>query len=100
MARHAGNIEVESVAQRVKRTFIAVGSTALVVLGILPIAINIIVEELGGHLPAGLTVWLGGAAVVVTAVSTGITRIMAIPAVNSWLASFNAASVPKAELPE
>lgn len=100
MARHAGKIEVESPGQRVKRTFLAVGSVALVLLGVLPSIINIVVEEVGGHLPEGLVLWLGGAAVVVTAAATAVTRIMAIPVVNGWLAKLNAASVPKEQLPE
>ena len=84
MAKHA-KVEAEGIGARVKRTFLAVGATALVVLGIIPEAITIVVNEVGGHLPDGLRLWLLGAAVVVTGVATAVTRIMAIPAVNGWL---------------
>lgn len=94
MARHA-RVEVSDVKDRVKRTFLAVFTTSLVVLGVIPQAIQAIVESLGGHLPPGLTAWLLSAAVVVTGVATAVTRIMAIPAVNGWLTSIGFGSQPK-----
>lgn len=94
MAKHA-KVKVESIGARVKRTALAVGAAALVVLGVVPEAITIIVNEVGGHMPDGLRLWLLGAAVVVTGVATAVTRIMAIPAVNGWLVSIGFGTVPK-----
>lgn len=94
MAKHA-KVAVDSVGARVKRTFLAVGTTALVVLGVLPTVIDIVLEETGAHMPEGLNVWLAGAAVVITGVATAITRIMAIPAVNGWLTGIGFGSEPK-----
>lgn len=92
--KHA-KVQVESVKERVKRTFLAVATTSLVVLGVLPTILEVIVDELGMHMPDGLRLWLLGAAVVVTGVATAVTRIMAIPAVNGWLVSIGFGSVPK-----
>lgn len=87
-------MSVDSVAARVKRTFLAVGSAALVVLYLIPTVIEIISDELGDQLPEGLNVWLAGAAVAVTGVATVVTRIMAIPAVNGWLTKIGFGSQP------
>ena len=97
MAKHA-KVAVDSVGARVKRTFLAVATTALVILGVLPTIIEVIVEELGVHMPDGLRLWLLGAAVVVTGVATAVTRIMAIPAVNGWLTSIGFGAQPKSSV--
>ena len=97
MAKHA-KVAVDSVGARVKRTFLAVATTSLVVLGVLPTVIEVVVDELGAHMPDGLRLWLLGAAVVVTAVATAVTRIMAIPAVNGWLTSIGFGSQPKSSI--
>ena len=88
-------VPVDGVAARVKRTFLAVASAALVVLWVLPTVLEIVAEELGDQLPEGLNLWLAGAAVAVTGVATAVTRIMAIPAVNGWLTRIGFGSQPK-----
>lgn len=94
MSKHA-KVPVDGVAPRVKRTFLATATTSLIVLGVLPLVLDIVAEELGTYLPPGLNAWLAGAAVVVTGVTTAVTRIMAIPAVNGWLSSIGFGSDPK-----
>lgn len=67
------------------RTAIQVGIPAFVsLLGILPLIIQAIVDGFGQHLPPALYSWLLAAAVVITAASATIARIMAIPAVIAW----------------
>ena len=93
MAKHG--IAVADIKGRARRTFLAVATTTLVVLGIIPSILEVVVDELGAHLPEGLRLWLLGAAVVVTGVTTAATRIMAIPAVNGWLTSIGFGAQPK-----
>ena len=78
------------------RTAVQVGIPALITLvGVLPVIIQIILDELGEVMPDGVRVWLLGAAVVLTAVATAIARIMAVPAVNAWLTSIGLGAAPK-----
>jgi len=51
---------------------------------ILPPILQTIVDGFGQHLPAGLTLWLAGAAATITAASATIARISAIPGVIEW----------------
>jgi hypothetical protein len=64
------------------RTIVQVGIPAMLAL---PFIIDVIVEELGGVLPPGVTAWLVVAGGVVTAVSAAIARIMALPQVELLL---------------
>ena len=50
-----------------------------------PPILTILAEDLGTHLPPGVTAWLLGAAAVITAVSGAVARIMALPRVNEAL---------------
>ncbi|WP_427870530.1 hypothetical protein [Leucobacter luti] len=86
MARHAIVPAPEYPAKRTLRTGLAVAIPAVIALvGVLPEILQIVVDELGGHLPDGIRLWLLGAAAVLTAVAMAVTRIMAIPIVNDWL---------------
>lgn len=69
------------------RTIVQVGVPAFVALVlVLPLILQAIVEELGAVLPPSLTAWLVSAAAAITALAGAVARIMAIPAVNAWLA--------------
>lgn len=71
------------------RTVWAVGLPAFgLVLFVGPMVLQILAEELGAVVPAGVTAWLLAAAGVLTALAGAVTRIMALPGVNSWLARF------------
>lgn len=86
-----------NVAERVKRTAVQVGVSALVFLVVvLPPMIEIVDAELGEHLPAGFRLWMLGAAAFLTALSAAVTRIMAIPVVNDWLSRYTSfGTVPR-----
>lgn len=71
------------------RTAVAVGIPAFLgLLVIVPEIIQVIVDGFGQHLPEGLRLWLAGAALVITAASATITRIMAIPGVIEWTRAY------------
>jgi len=57
-------------------------------LVIVPLILQEIVAGFGQHLPEGIRLWLGGAAVVITALAATITRIMAIPGVIEWTRAY------------
>lgn len=60
------------------RTALQVGPLmVLTLVGVLPEIIQITVDGFGRHLPDGFRVWLLGAAVVLTAASSTIAKIMA-----------------------
>ena len=60
------------------RTALQVGPlAALALVGVLPEIIQITIDGFGQHLPEGFRVWLLGAAVMLTAASATIAKIMA-----------------------
>jgi hypothetical protein len=61
---------------------------ALGLLVLVPAIINVFLETVGTHLPGEVYAWLAGAAVVVTAVSTAIARVQAMPGVIAWTARY------------
>lgn len=78
------------------RTALQVGIPALITLvGVLPLIIQVILDELGEQMPDGLRLWLLGAAALLTAVAAALARIMAIPAVNAWLTALGLGATPK-----
>ncbi|MFZ4843963.1 hypothetical protein [Mycetocola saprophilus] len=89
MARHAAETpsgEIWFKNQRALRTALAVGIPALIgLVAILPEIIQAVLAEAGEALPAGLRLWLAGAAALITTVAATISRVMAIPAVDEWL---------------
>ena len=75
--------------KRTLRTALAVViSTVLLIAMLLPEILNILLEEMGEVLPPHIRLWLVGFALATTAFATAITRIMAIPIVNSLLSRF------------
>lgn len=97
MADHeAKKISVQEIwyqGQRVLRTLVQVGIPAFITFAaVLPTIINAV----GLPLDSGVYLWLIGAAAIVTAVAGALSRIMAIPAVNTWLTKIGIGSVPKA----
>lgn len=99
MADHSAKTELDVQdiwfkTQRVLRTAVQVGIPAFITFaGVLPLIVNAI----GLPVDGALYLWLVGAAGVVTALAAGLSRVMAIPAVNSWLTHIGLGSVPKAE---
>ncbi|ASN20716.1 hypothetical protein [Arthrobacter sp. YN] len=57
----------------------------LLVVTVGPTVLNILAEELGAVLPAGIIAWLLGAAGVLAALAGAFARIAAIPRVNELL---------------
>jgi hypothetical protein len=83
----------------VLRSLVQIGIPSFIgLVVVVPLIIQIVLEELGEHMPDSLRLWLVGAATVITGVGVALTRIMAIPAVNSWLARFGLAATPKKEI--
>lgn len=58
------------------------------------VVLPMIIEALGLPVDSELRLWLLAVAAGVTAVATGIARVMAIPAVNAWLIKIGLGSVP------
>lgn len=79
------------------RTALAVGIPAILLL---PTIIQTIVDELGPNLPPRFTAWLLAAGVIITAVATTITRILAIPQVELLLRRLPAAAFAAQPLPK
>ena len=68
------------------RTFLQVLVPAvLLVLAVGPEVLQILAEQLKGHVPDGLLSWLFGAAGLLAALAGAAARIMAIPRVNELL---------------
>jgi hypothetical protein len=96
MADHAApEIAVDDIwfkSKRVLRTLVQTGIPSfLVFAGVLPQ----IIAALGLPVDSAVYLWLLAAAGIVTAVATGLARVMAIPAVNVWLTHIGLGSVPK-----
>lgn len=90
VAKHALVEAPVDAGRRTARTSAAVGLVSIVLLvGALPEVLQVVIDELGGHMPDGVRLWLLGAAAVVTAATAAVTRIMAIPVVNDWLSRWS-----------
>jgi hypothetical protein len=79
-------------AQRVLRTAVQVGIPAFLTFALV---LPMIIDALGLPVDSELRAWLLGLAAGVTAVAAGLSRVMAIPAVNQWLTKIGLGSVPK-----
>ena len=83
----------------------AVLRTALAVvlaLGIVvPLAVEVILDEWAksAPVPEGARAWLLGSSAAIVAVSSALTRIMAIPTVNEWLGRVGMGATPPATPP-
>lgn len=86
-------------AQRVLRTAVATLISALTAWAAFVVIWPDVAAQLATILPESWVAWLVGAVAVITAVASAISRIMAIPAVNSWLTKWlNLGSAPKSAL--
>lgn len=78
------------------RTYVQTFLGTVLTLGVvLPIAVQIVGEELGKVIPESWVLWLVGASGVIAAVAKGLSRIMAIPAVDRWLKNLGLSSTPE-----
>lgn len=78
--------------KRVLRTIVQVGiPTFLAVALVIPQ----IIEALGLPVDSEIRLWLVAVAGGITAVAAALTRVMAIPAVNTWLTHIGLGSVPR-----
>lgn len=97
MADHEATTWVQDIwfkRQRVLRTLVQVGIPSFLTFALV---LPQIIGALGLPVDSGLYLWLVGAAGAVTAVAAGLSRVMAIPAVNAWLVKIGLGSVPKSE---
>jgi len=78
--------------QRVLRTIVAVGIPVFLSFALV---LPLVIEALGLPVSSALYGWLVGFAATTTAVAGAITRVMAVPAVNSWLMRIGLGSVPR-----
>ena len=78
------------------RTIVQVGIPTVIALGIvIPQIIDAILAGFGESLPPEATAWFLGVAAAVTATAGVITRIMALPLVNEFLAKLGLGATPK-----
>lgn len=85
-------------AQRVIRTVVQVVVSAAVTVALAVISVAAfapdVLDALADVLPETWAAWLGGAVAFLVALAGALSRIMAIPAVNAWLAKIGLGSVP------
>lgn len=81
--------------QRVLRTIVQVGIPAFLAFALV---VPQIIDALGLPVDSELRLWLVGVAGIVTAVAAALTRVMAIPTVNTWLTKIGLGSVPKSAI--
>jgi hypothetical protein len=85
--------------QRVLRTAV---STLIAALSVWAVFVTIwpdVMAQLATILPASWVAWLAGAVVSISAVAMALTKIMALPKVNTWLTKWlNLGSVPKSKI--
>ena len=91
MADHATTTQQRYPWRAVARTVLAV----LIGVGIVvPVAVTIILSQFDVYLPGAAKVWLVGASAFTIALSGAATRILAIPAVDTWLKKLGLSSSP------
>lgn len=79
--------QIYDTARRVVRTVIQSVPGVLVIAALYPSVVNAI----GIPKDSNLGLWLAGSVVVVGGVAAAITRVMAIPGINAWLAKIRLA---------
>lgn len=82
-------------AQRVLRTIAQVILAFLSAWAVVAVIAPQVLNELAAILPGPWVAWLAGVIAFVTAIAGTLSRIMAIPAVNSWLTKLGLGSAPK-----
>ena len=71
------------------RTAVQTGIGAFLgLLVIMPLVIQSVLDGIGETFPEGLRIRLAGFAVIITAISATITRVMAIPGVIEWTRAY------------
>lgn len=93
-SKHLAVPDIVNKGQRVLRTIVQVGIPAF--LGF-ALVLPQIIDAAGLPVDSDLRLWLVAAAAAVTAIAGGLSRVMAIPAVNKWLTSVGLGSVPKVQ---
>lgn len=94
MSKHLAVQDIWFKGQRVLRTIVQVGIPAFLTFAVV---LPQIIQALGLPVDSGVYGWLLAAAGFVTAIAGGLSRVMAIPAVNQWLTSIGLGSVPKGQ---
>ena len=87
-------------SKRVLRTVVQVVLGAAGVLATVALVAPQVLTAIADVVPGPVLAWLVGAVAFLAAISAAVTRVMAIPAVNLWLANFGVASAPAAKLKE
>ncbi|MDJ0321815.1 hypothetical protein [Pseudarthrobacter sp. PS3-L1] len=91
MADHRAEVSTQATypGRAVVRTIVQVGLPAFIgLLLILPPIIQTVLDGFGRHLPTEVYAYLAGAAVVITAVSATLARVMAVPGVIEWTRTY------------
>ena len=81
------------------RAMLRTALAVVLALGIVvPLAVEVILDEWAkaAPVPEGARAWLLGASAAIVAVSSALTRIMAIPTVNDWLGKVGMGATPPA----
>jgi hypothetical protein len=95
MSKHTLDVpDIVNKGQRVLRTIIQVGIPAFLAIAVV---LPQIIQALGLPVDSAVYLWLIGFAGAVTAVAGALARVMAIPAVDTWLTSIGLGSVKKSE---
>ncbi len=84
------------------RAMLRTALAVVLALGIVvPLAVEVILDEWAkaAPVPEGARAWLLGASAAIVAVSSALTRIMAIPTVNEWLSKVGMGATPKTPPP-
>ena len=79
------------------RAMLRTALAVVLALGIVvPLAVEVILDEWAkaAPVPEGARAWLLGASAAIVAVSSALTRIMAIPTVNEWLSKVGMGATP------
>lgn len=84
------------------RAMLRTALAVILALGVVvPLSVEIILDEWAkaAPVPEGARAWLLGASAAIVAVSSALTRIMAIPTVNDWLGRVGMGATPKTPPP-
>lgn len=79
------------------RAMLRTALAVILALGIVvPLAVEIILDEWAkaAPVPEGARAWMLGSSAAIVAVSSALTRVMAIPTVNAWLGRVGMSATP------
>jgi len=83
---------IRTAVQTALAFLVALGSSVAVLQAVAPQ----VLDALADVLPASWLAWLAGAFAFVIAIASALSKLMAIPIVNTWLTRVGAGSVPRA----